>query len=629
MSGQQENSEEAPTPAARSDVRGAILGKELRKALAALALRRATSQAAAAASLPDFLSWSEAIATGDGTPLNFARFSFQRELYRVLGDTQITDVVVMKGTQLGVSELLVRFSLYVADVLGKTVLYVFPGLKQMQDFSVTRVDRLLEHSPYLRRRAARTPWNKGLKRLGSGECHFRGSQSKRELIAVAADVLVLDEFDSLVARNVPEAERRIGGSVLGLIRRVGVPSHPDFGIAKLYVSSDKRAWHVPCPGCGEWQPLVFHKNVRWDEPAPDVIENPRLVCHRCEATLDVGKGEWIAEFPHRKRPGFHVHRLMLPGERNLRNVIEASKKRLPHEVQSFWNNDLGLPWTDASGGLDRSVLAAAISMGNTWFGRPMYQADSPGYQGRSYVTMGVDVASARALNVRISQHIDPLDQEGHRKRALHIGTADSFDEVIDLLNRYQVTIAVVDHLPEMRLALGLAERFPGRVYVCHYNTGGRQIEPLIVNTENRTVAVLRVPVMDAVVAVMRSLRNLLPEDCPDEYVEHMLSPRRVIEKDEYDRVTVNWESKGPDDYFQAEAYDLVATEVLKVQLQLEEVAEGVGQLLAIDDRLEYRRSSAADPNSMEYRPGPGGRDEDQSVDHLNDDYADDEDGEYD
>lgn len=562
-----------------------------------------------------FLDWSRLIPTAKGIPLDFVRWPFQVEIYEVLGDPTVEDADVMKSTQVGVSEMLNRLALYFSDIFGATSLYVFPALKQMWEFSSTRVDPLREGSEYLQGRtsiAPRWPWNKGLKRIGtlikSGFVHYRGSESKNELISVDADVVCLDEYDSLAPQNVPEAERRIGGSALGLIRRVGVPSHPEFGIAKRYNTSDKRSWQVRCPrkACkAGWQALDFFKNVRWEEDDDGLILNARVVCWKCEEPLNVLQGKWVAEHPKRPRPGFHVNRLMVPGERNLRNVIENSKKRLPIEKKSFFNNDLGLPYADETGGLDRAVLAAAVSMAETWNGGPMYQADTPGYQGLNPVTMGVDVASARALNVRISEHVDPLTQEGHRKRALFVGEINSFDDIVSLMTRYRVTIAVIDHLPEMRLAMGVAERFPGRVYLANYNTAGKQLEPLVVDTETRTVKVLRVPAMDATAAVMRGMRNLIPEDVPDDYVDHMLAPRREIEKDEFDRVTVRWGSKGPDDYYQAEVYDLIATEVLKVRMTVEEMEEESGEMVAMDDQLEYRRTGVNDYEDDQYRGGPG------------------------
>lgn len=556
-----------------------------------------------------FTAWATQIPTAKGQVLDFARFPYQPELYEVFGDPTIEDVCGMKGVQVGLSELLTRLTLYIADQLGMTAVYVFPALKQMWEYSSTRVDPMREQSAYLQSRtllAPRWPWSKGLKRIGtlrrSGFVHYRGSESKNELIAVDADILALDEYDSLAPQNVPEAERRIAGSLLGMIRRVGVPSDPEFGIAKKFQESDGREWLVKCDDCSAgWQPIIFHKNVRWDEDE-GVIENPRVECWHCGGRLDVLRGEWVAERPGRSRPGFHIHRLMRASDRNLRDVIEASKKRSPRDVKSFWNNDLGLPHSDSLAGLDRAVLAAAISAAESALGRPLFIEKARGYSGTNLVTMGVDVASARALNVRISEHIDPLIQEGHRKRALWIGTVDSFNELPILMAAYRVTFAVIDHMPEMRLALGLAEQFPGRVYVCSYSSN--QVEPLVLNTEDRKVKVLRTPAMDATTAVIRQLRNHLPEDPPEGWVEQMLAPRRQIEKDEFDRVTVRWESKGPDDYFMAEVYDLVATEVAKIRIELGDVVEGAGDIVAMDSHLEYERSRVDDYEEMDYRPGP-------------------------
>ena len=397
---------------------------------------------------PSFMEWSQRIPTSRGDPLDYGRFPFQPEVYRVFGDPDVKDVVAMKGVQLGMSELCVRLTLYFADVFALTSLYVFPAVRQMNDFSDTRVNRLIENSSYLRERTQSNPLNKSLKRVGDGYCHYRGSESNRDLLAIDADVVALDEYDSLSPENIPDAERRISASALGLIRRIGVPTDPEFGIGRLYAQSDRRQWHVRCKACTEWQPLAFDTNVSWVNDG-ELIENACVVCRRCRRQLDVGAGEWVAEFPDRDRPGFHVHQLLRP-DANLVSLIEASQHRQPHLVRSFWTKDLGLPYTERTSGLDRTAIAAAISAGKRLGGTPLEMAH--GYDGSHMVTAGIDVASTRALNVRISEHLDPLTQQGHRKRALWIGTVDSFDELPALISRFNVTFAVIDHMPEWRLA---------------------------------------------------------------------------------------------------------------------------------------------------------------------------------
>lgn len=230
----------------------------------------------------------------------------------------------------------------------------------------------------------------------------------------------------------------------------------------------------------------------------------------------------------------------------------------------------------------------------------------PAYNGTNLVTAGIDPASVRALHVRVSEHLDPLTTRGHRKRGLFIGTVDSFEEVARLLDRYQVRFAVVDAAPEGRLASGLAELFPGRVYLARYTT---QLDPLVLESERRTVSVQRVKAIDAMIEQMRSLQNLLPGDLPGDYVEHMISVRRRVQKDEYDRHTVTYERIGEDDYFHAEVYDFLATEAAMIRLYVDATLERDGELISYADQLEFRRSDVADLDSMEYRPGPGGADD--------------------
>lgn len=549
----------------------------------------------------DFLEWAVKIPEPKGA-LDFNRFPFQPEMYRVLGTCK--EGVVMKSTQVGVSAFLVRWTMFWPDTRGVTALYVFPKNKQMYDFSDTRVKPLIENSQYLQ---SRMPYgsvsNKGLRKVGLGHVYYRGSESRDDLQSVDADLVALDEYDNLSPANIPDAERRISGSELALIRRVGVPTTPEWGIARHYSRSDRRRWFVECDRCGEWQHMDFAKNVEIKLDDHNEVVSAQRVCRHCRKPIDVSKGEWVAEFPSRDVPGFHVSRLIAP-RADMKAIAIASREKDAHKVEVFNNKDLGLPVSNATGGLDRETIAAAVSAAESHYAgtgprRPVPQLR--GYAGTNLVTMGVDVASVRNLNVRISEHLDSLYVRGHKKRGLFIGEVEGFDGVAKLLDRYNVTIACIDHLPEMRLALGLAEQYAGRVYVVHYSK--QQFEPLVLDTESRKVGVQRVPVMDATIEVMRAQRNLLPGDLPADYVDHMVANRRKNEKDEFGRETVYYEANGPDDYFQAEVYDLVATEVLKIRLEVEGASDS--EVTTLDDQMEFERSSVNDYRSDDYRPGPG------------------------
>lgn len=503
-------------------------------------------------------------------PLDFAKFPMQRELYQKGYDD--SRAVVMKGTQVGVSAWALRWMMYHADTRGFTGLYLLPRTQDVFDFSDARIRPVIQSSDYLKSRVQpEDPSNKGLRQVGLGIMYFRGSESKRGLDTADVDAMVLDEYDTLNQENIPDAERRLSGiTSANLLRRVGVPSIPNWGISKMYEESDKRKWLAKCEHCGEWQSPTFLENV-------DQI-NEKLVCRACHQLLNVANGQWVAEHPDRSIRGYHLTRLLAPGA-NLHDIIVASKQRLPHQRQTFFNKDLGEPYAPEEGRLSRQALAACVRE----FTQEM------GYVGSNLITMGVDVASTRALNVRISEHLDDT-----RKRGLLLREVDSFDDLALLMERFQVNMACIDHLPEGRLARSFAERFAGRVMIVAYNTNPspKDDKVLMVNEEARMVTARRVEAMDATAEQFRQQHNLLPADLPEGYVDAMQAPVRVVQEDELGRKTVSYRSMGQDDWFHAEVYDLVATEMFVHRQITEELKRE--SLSKLEDHFEFERSALGD-----------------------------------
>lgn len=540
-----------------------------------------------------FMDWASRVPEPRSGPLDFELFPFQRELYtRGAGDRE---TVVMKSTQIGISAWAFRWAMYNSDVLGRTGLYVFPTQDQVRDFSTARIKPVIDASEYLRGRQRKTdPSNKGLIGLGGGMVYFRGSQERRNLDSVDADYVVLDEYDMLAQENVPDAERRVSGPLsAGLIRRVGVPTVPGSGIAQLYDLSDRRQWHVRCEACNEWQTIDFFENV-------DQVRMIR-VCRSCKKPLDMSKGEWVAEYPDRDTRGYHVTRLIAPSA-SIEGIVKASKLRASYEKQVFFNKDLGLPYAPEAGRLSKEALQAAQSAGGGF-------TLALGYSGSNVVTMGVDVASTRNLNVRISEHLP----DGERKKALWIGEAESFNELDRLLERFQVNMCAIDHLPEGRLARAFAERFPGRVYLVSYDgtPNPKDSNVIKVDEEMRHARVRRVEAIDAMAEMIRAQKNLLPLDLPEGYVEQMQANVRVVTKDEMGKITVAYRKiGGADDYAHAEVYDIVATELWWLRQSLEESQREAYR--SLDDLIDFQRSRLSDyDGDVDYHPGPA----DEPYDH--------------
>jgi len=519
-----------------------------------------------------FLQWALKVPEPRG-PLNFERWPFQRELYEQGFDDR--ELVVMKATQLGLSAWLVRWALCWADMHAARVLYIFPRERQLLDFSDGRIKPLIL-GEYLRTRVPpASVMNKTLKSVGLGICYFRGSEAEAGLESIDADALCLDEHDLLVQAHIPIAERRVGGQdSMGLIRRVGFPTISEHGIHKEFKKTDQREWHVKCDACGEWQAITWAENVD--------MERGIRVCRACRKPLDVTVGEWVATYPTRDVRGYHVTKLMLPSEDIVARLIEASQEQVAYKRQIFHNRDLGEPWEAEGARLTAAMIAAAQ--------RDYTQPDA--YLGSNPVVMGVDVASTRALNVWISE------QGEHEGRVLYLGLVDSFDDLAKLMDRYRVSMAAIDHLPEGRLARAFANRFAGRVYIVNYATE-TQKDVLTVDDQQRRASVRRTEAIDALQERIRSQRERLPLDLPTDFVQQMCANVRSVEQDDLGKVKVLYRADGPDDWAQAGTYALVAADCWWIRQQVNQ--EEITSLDAMTD-LGFQRSAIRE-DSMDYSPG--------------------------
>ena len=122
-------------------------------------------------------------------------------------------------------------------------------------------------------------------------------------------------------------------------------------------------------------------------------------------------------------------------------MVYESQVTTPAALQEFRNAVLGETFVPPGGRLTLDVLDRC---------RRDYLMPND-CEARTF--MGVDVGIK--LHVVIRQL---LDEEGIRSRALFIGEVDTVDELSDLVQRYNVEGAIVDALPEQRLALEFTRR---------------------------------------------------------------------------------------------------------------------------------------------------------------------------
>jgi hypothetical protein len=554
-------------------------------------------QAAETGQARSMLDWATLLPER-GVPLNFERFPFQRDWYSE-EVARAAEVIWKKAAQIGMSANSIRWAMRRAEQFGDRVIYFFPTDDDVTNFGDQRIEPSIQESEYLLRRIpAHYVRNKHLKRIGRGDLSLRGTQSKAAVQSVDADALVFDEYDYLHQANLAQAERRIAGAVSAgrtpRIRRLGYPTLPGFGIDALYARSDRREWHVECPGCGDVQRLEWGANVRWrsryddevhhhghDEYADwrDVSDAWRA-CRRCGESLEVDghapikEGRWIPLAAGSDLIGFHASRLIVPYT-DLIELVRNSRKSAASDVEAFYNNDLGLAYVPAEAALSEQDIQAACAYGKDAQTQALPQ---------QVTVLGVDVASERDLTA----WVDELSPDG-RQRAVWLGEPRDFDEVVDLIRRFRPVMTVIDGLPERRQARAVAATYPGVVSIAAYDHRF-DADAFKYDPKKNLVTINRTEALDAFMDGVRQARRIPLRQPPPRFVSQLMSPKRRTELDSKERPVRVYVSTGPDgdDYAHAGVYALVAKEMYLLRVQVEQATLGARGSAVADERLGFR-----------------------------------------
>lgn len=470
-------------------------------------------------------------------------------------------LVIQKSAQVGVSELLVNLALHACDqkYAGRGhVLLLNPTQNMMDDFTQGRIDRAIQDSPHLRRRLQPEPPkrkgadNKRLKRIGEGALYLRGSESRRQIASVDADVVILDEYDQMDDGVLDLSRKRLASSARPLLRVASTPRLPEAGINELYLQSDQRQYVLPCHSCGLEQSLTWPDNIDFERAA--------VVCRACRTPLDVqASGRWVAQAPGNTHiRGYKLSRLYSPWA-NIPEIIEASRATTIFAVQEFHNSDLGEAFSPPGGGISVDVLDRC---------RQPYSMDE--YAGQRCV-MGVDVGLK--LHVVIRQRLTHDENAaGILPFLWYAGEVDQFDEVDKLMAKFHVKVAVVDAAPELHLARAFADRHRPKVWLAQYRQALGHERTKETGGDVNRFHINRLEALDEVFGLFRRERSVLPHnarvlgghlrDHLGDYYRQLLVPRRTIERDAHGNPVARWIDNGQaDHYAHAELYCMMAATV--------------------------------------------------------------------
>ena len=265
-------------------------------------------------------------------PWRTSRTPYLREIMDCLSTTsEVEELVFMKAAQVGGSEAILNAMGYVIDHAPGPMIVVQPTVELGKRFSRQRVSPLITETPKLVGKVAdsraRDSGNTMLsKEYPGGQLIITGANSAVGLRSMPAQYAFLDEIDGYPVdvdqEGSPVALVEARQRTFARRKRAKVSTPTIAGrsaIESAYDESDQRRYYVPCPECGEMQPLVFGQ-LTWTRlgfTAAEAVYECRACVfqiHNHHKTEMLARGEWRAEHPERigKVRGYHLNALYAP-----------------------------------------------------------------------------------------------------------------------------------------------------------------------------------------------------------------------------------------------------------------------------------------------------------------------------
>ena len=326
--------------------------------------------------------------SGERGPWRTRRTPFLEEIQNCFStNSRVQDVVVMKSSQVGVTEATVNVIGYIMDHAPTPMMVLMPTIDARDSWKAQKFNPLLTDTPVIRdllggNRSRDAANRQDMIDFPGGVLFLSGGNSPNSYAQRSVRIVIMDDLDRFPPEVGSEGDpvKLAAGrtKAFARARRMLISTPTVSGeslIEREWLKSDQRRYHVPCPHCGMLQPLewggpdVAH-GVKWSK-VEDNILSAWYVCRECGREIAehqkpalLAGGRWIATHPERHIRGYHLTALLAPvglGPSWLdlaREWQDAVKS--PGTLRTFVNTHLGEPWVEQGDEIEPTGLLARL-----------------------------------------------------------------------------------------------------------------------------------------------------------------------------------------------------------------------------------------------------------------------------
>jgi len=503
-----------------------------------------------------------------GKPFNFLGHEYQK---RILEDKS-QEIVIQKAAQLGLSEIMARMAIARCALSdGFNTIYTLPAATAAQNFMKTRVNPIIDSSPYLKELVSKDNDSASIKQFGESFLYLKGAQVDRQAITVPADLLVIDEVDNSQEGVVTLYESRLQHSEYALKVKLSTPSIPDYGIDLLFKGSRRHFNLCKCNHCGHWFYPEYYKHVRipgFTKAMEAVVKQEfskqefrwleaYVACPECEKPVDLSPQhrEWVCENPDDAyvAAGYQCSPFDCPTRVKTSDLVKSSVEF--KRPQDFRNQRLGEAMEDKESSFDIEEL------------RSIFISANPG--GAFSYVMGLDMGNtcwATIGAVLPDNTVIVVKTEG-------IPLFKVKERRIELAREYRIRMTVVDNSPYTETVYSMQQEDNNLFAAVYVESKGVELfkvkeqdeDESIAQTQIKQVNIARNRGFDFVMLQLRSNKVLKVMDENDDlWVEHLRDQKRVKEF-RNEELTMVWKkTKGEDHLHHSLLYTLIAARMLGV-----------------------------------------------------------------